>query len=77
MYSLYSNDGSTMAVMLNNTTVFAEANNISQNSGYQVWEAALIGCFLTTVILISVVGNVLVCVAILTDRYVNNGLSSI
>ncbi|XP_067931104.1 dopamine receptor 1-like [Watersipora subatra] len=33
-----------------------------------LWAAVLIGCFLTTVIIISIFGNVLVCVAILTDR---------
>ena len=37
---------------------------------YYEWEKALIGMFLTAVIILSIGGNILVCVAILTDRYV-------
>lgn len=39
-------------------------------TGFNLWQSSLIGIFLVTIMIISIGGNVLVCVAILTDRYI-------
>lgn len=49
------------------TTVTAQSPLTPQ---FNIWQSTLVGIFLSTIILVSIGGNLLVCIAILTDRFV-------
>jgi len=60
------------STMLLNSTLSPHSSTITESSRTEaelnLWQQSLIGCFLSITTIISIFGNVLVCVAILTHR---------
>lgn len=57
-------------VMYSTTAAATTGAAAEASSEFTVWQSALLGILLSCIILISVGGNILVCIAILTDRLV-------
>lgn len=51
------------------TGVTAAAHSVNESAGFTYTEKVVIGCFLSIIIVCAIAGNLLVCVAIFTDRH--------
>lgn len=69
---IYSVNGSNLTIDTVHTQIVTQLINTTDppdgSKPYHIAEQVFIGIFLTALIILSVGGNILVCVAILTDR---------